>query len=163
MAHIRGDRTGGITLAGILQLISGLDTLFIGLLGLSYLLGIFVMGFFLDYATVLTALTYLVVLYTNMLTIGGVSMVTVMGIVAIIWGVLGLIATAGILRLSRWALWVASIFNIVLIIDMILLLYNSVTMGMIATTTFAYLFYLLLIVFPIVVEIILIAKRTEFI
>ena len=90
-------------------------------------------------------------------------MVTVMGIVAIIWGVLGLIATAGIFRVSRWALWVASIFNIVLIIDMILLLYNSVTMGMIATTTFAYLFYLLLIVFPIVVEIILIAKRAEFI
>ncbi len=163
MEHIRGDRTGGITLAGIMQLISGLDTLFIGLLGLSYLLGIFVVGFFLDYATVLTALTYLVVLYTNMLTIGGISMVTVMGVVAIIWGVLGLVATAGILRVSRWALWVASIFNIVLIIDMLLLLNNAFTRGMIAATTFAYLFYLLLIVFPIVVEIILIAKRAEFI
>jgi len=86
-----------------------------------------------------------------------------MGIVAIIWDVLGLIATGGILRVSRWALWLASIFNIVLIIDMVLLLNNSLTRGMIATTTFAYLFYVLLIVFPIIVEIILISKRAEFI
>lgn len=163
MEHIRGDRTGGITLAGIMQLISGLDTLFIGLLGLSYLLGIFVVGFFVDYVTVLTALTYLVVLYTNMTAIGGISMTTIMGIVALIWGVLGLIAAGGIFKVSRWALYLATVFNIVLIIDMMLLLYNSVTMGMIATTTFAYLFYILLIVFPIVVELILIAKRAEFI
>ncbi|MFX1466014.1 MAG: hypothetical protein ACFFA5_06035 [Promethearchaeota archaeon] len=163
MEHIRGDRTGGITLAGIMQLISGLDTLFVGLLGLSYLLGIFIVEFFVDYVTLLTAITYLVVSLTNMTTLGGISMTTIMGIVAIIWGVLGLIASGGIFRLSRWALYLASIFNIVLIIDMMLLLNNSLTRGMIATTTFAYLFYLLLIVFPIVVEIILIAKRAEFI
>ena len=90
-------------------------------------------------------------------------MVTVMGIVALIWGVLGLIATVGILRVSRWALYLASVFNIVLIIDMLLLLNNAFTRGMIAATTFSYLFYVLLIVFPIVVEIILIAKRAEFI
>jgi hypothetical protein len=161
--QIRGDRTGGITLAGIMQLISGLDTLFIGLLGLSYILSIFIIGFFVDYATLLMALTYFVIALTNMTTIGGISMTTIVGIVAIIWGVLGLIATGGILRVSRWALWLASIFNIVLIIDMMLLLNNSLTRGMIATTTFAYLFYLLLIVFPIIVEIILISKRAEFI
>jgi len=161
--QIRGDRTGSITLAGVLQLISSLDTLFIGLLGLSYLLGIFVLSFFVDYATVLTALTYLVVTITNMATLGPLSMTTVMGIVAIIWGIVGLIATAGVLRVSRWGLWLATIFNILRLIDGLLLMYNAVTMSMVAATTFALLFFVFFIVFPIVAEIILLVRRTEFI
>ncbi len=163
MKHIRGDRTGVITLAGIIQLIIGLDTLFVGVLGLSYILGIFVMEFFLDYSTLLMALTYFMVALTNMATIGGISMTTIIGIVAIIWGVLGLIASGGIFRVSRWALWLATVFNIVLIIDMILLLNNPLTQGMIATMSFALLVYVFYIVFPIIVEIILIVKRAEFI
>jgi len=160
--HIRGDRTGSITFAGILQLISALETLFIGLLGLSYLLGILIVSYFVDYATVLTALVYFVVAIVNMVTIGPISMTMAVGIVAIIWGVLGLIAAAGILRVSRWALWLATIFNIILIIDMMLLLNNGVTRGMIATTNFALLFYVFLIVFPIFTEILLVARREEF-
>jgi hypothetical protein len=161
--HIRGDRTGGITLAGIIQLIIGLDTLFVGVLGLSYILGIFIVEFFVDYATLLMALTYFMIALTNMATIGGISMTTIVGIVAIIWGVLGLIASGGIFRVSRWALWLASVFNIVLIIDMILLLNNPLTQGMIATMSFALLVYVFYIVFPIIVEIILVVKREEFI
>ncbi|MFX1519005.1 MAG: hypothetical protein ACFFCD_03695 [Promethearchaeota archaeon] len=163
MAQIREDRTGSVTLAGILELISALDTLFVGLLGIFYLQGILIVGLFSDYAIVLTALSYFAIATTSMATIGPLSMTTVMGIVAIIWGVLGLIATAGILKVTRWGLWLASIFNIVLIIDMILLLNNPLTQGMIATTSFALLFYLFLIVFPIVVEIILLLRRADFV
>lgn len=160
--QIRGDRTGSITLAGVLQLISSLDTLFVGLLGLSYLLGIFVLSFFVDYATVLTALTYLVVALTNMATLGPLSMTTVMGVVAIIWGIVGLIATAGVLRVSRWGLWLATIFNILLLIDSLFLMYNATTMAMIVATTFALLFLVFLIVFPIFAEIIILVRREEF-
>jgi hypothetical protein len=144
-------------------LIIGLDTLLLGVLGLSYILGIFVMDFFVDYATLLMALTYFMVALTNMTTIGGISMTTIIGIVAIIWGVLGLVASGGIFRVSRWALYLASVFNIVLIIDVILLLNNPLTQGMIATMSYALLVYLVYIVLPIITEIILIVKREEFI
>jgi hypothetical protein len=144
-------------------LIIGLDTLLLGVLGLSYILGIFIMDFFVDYATLLIALTYYMVALTNMATIGGISMTTIIGIVAIIWGVLGLVASGGIFRVSRWALYLASVFNIVLIVDVILLLNNPLTQGMIATMNYALLVYVIYIVLPIITEIILIVKREEFI